>query len=363
MPLRSRFGWSSTYAGIALLVLAVTAHAQDCPCWSLRKQLGLPEAEAGADNPIRLISQLPAITDLETAPAPRVIPNLPAVDPAQLRLVELAASSGNQTGPFKLCCVGENCPPMTPPPQGRQERWMCMLYHFSEETGLLCQDFKNMYLSWNVLGLGAALAVAAPLANTSADERFQTWYHGHVRGDAADHWGSVGQHFGAYGTVIPVVIVAAVGGALCPETHTGTVVGNWGDRSIRALVVGAPTVVILQVALGSGEPGSTYGSAWHYKQGHEAVAAEAFVGAVPFLTAASMTKIRPLRWALIGGSFIATWANIHNDSHYLSQSLLGWSIGAIATCSVNDTESSVSRVRLTPIALPQGVGAGVQISY
>ena len=51
-------------------------------------------------------------------------------------------------------------------------------------------------------------------------------------------------------------------------------------------------------------------------------------------------------WAFIGGSFIATWASIHNDSHYLSQSLLGWSIGAVATCNVNQTEVGRSQVEL-----------------
>jgi hypothetical protein len=76
-----------------------------------------------------------------------------------------------------------------------------------------------------------------------------------------------------------------------------------------------------------------------------------------------MTKSRPLRWAFVGGSFIATWACIHQDSHYVSQALLGWSIGAVATCSVNQTEAASQRLQLTPIAVPQGMGAGLLFRY
>ncbi len=76
-----------------------------------------------------------------------------------------------------------------------------------------------------------------------------------------------------------------------------------------------------------------------------------------------MTKNRPLRWAFIGGSFIATWANLHSDSRYLSQSLLGWSVGAVAAYSVCQTETRNHQLELAPIAVPQGMGVGLKVSY
>jgi hypothetical protein len=224
----------------------------------------------------------------------------------------------------------------------------------------LRHDFENMYMSWNVLGLAAALGVAAPLANTSADANFDRWYQQHVRGGNADHWGSELRRFGDIWIVVPVVIGStAVAGAF-PEYGCCTAIGDWGCRSLRGLIVGAPPVVIFQIALGSGQPGDAQGSAWHPKQGHQAVATEAYVGSVPLLTAAAVCK-NPCRWLFFGGSFAATWACVHNDSHYLSQALLGWSIGAVATCSVNQTENQ--RLQVTPVAIPQGMGAGVTFRY
>jgi hypothetical protein len=220
-----------------------------------------------------------------------------------------------------------------------------------------------MYCSWNLLGLGAAIGVAAPLANTSADNHFRLWYQRQFVGGNADHWASECRRFGDLWIVVPVVLGSAAIGGACPEWTACSTIGEWGCRSTRGLIVGAPTVAIVQIGLGTGRPFDAESSAWHPLHDHQAVATEAFVGAVPFLTAASMTKNRPLRWAFFGGSFIATWACIHNDSHYLSQSLLGWGIGAVATCSVNQTEAGRAEVELTPIAVPQGVGVGLKVSY
>jgi hypothetical protein len=346
--------------GIVLVPLLLIAHGsagaqEPATGWSLRGAL-LPK------ETVRFVSE--AADQDETLPQPKPILGLsPYAPEATAHLVEAAALSGNATGALKTACVGDGCPLMQPA-YTCHERWLCLLDHCSEQWLLVCSDYKNMYLSWNVLGLGAAIGIAAPLANTSADERVQNWLQRQARGGDADRWASDVERYAGYGTVIPVVVVAAIGGQFWGDTKCGSVLGDWGTRSTRALLVGAPTVVILQVALGAGEPGSANGAAWRPRHdGREAVAAEAFVGAVPFLSAASMTDIRPLRWALVGGSFITTWANLHNDSNYLSQALLGWSIAALATCSVNQSNAVGNRVHFVPLALPQGVGAGVQVHY
>jgi hypothetical protein len=88
------------------------------------------------------------------------------------------------------------------------------------------------------------------------------------------------------------------------------------------------------------------------------------VGAVPFLTAASMTENRPLKAALFAGSFYTTWARLDDDAHYFSQCVLGWTIAYLATRSVSMTEWEMQRVQFTPIAMPQGgAGLGVLIRY
>lgn len=303
---------------------------------------------------------------LETLPAPTPIMGLPVYPPAEVlqkkKLVELAAQSGQILGPLKVSCQTDNCSAPVPL-ESCQERWMHLRCHLSDQAALIPQDYRNMYCSWNIVAIGAAIAIAAPLANTSEDEHFRAWYQHHATGGASDHWANEGRRFGNYWIVVPVVLGASYGGRLVPETVAGDTLADWGDRSIRGLIVGAPAVAILQVGLGTARPGPVDGSAWNPGHGHQAVATEGFVGAVPFLAAASMTKNRPLRWAFIGGSFIATWANLHSDSRYLSQSLLGWSVGAVAAYSVCQTETRNHQLELAPIAVPKGMGVGLKVSY
>lgn len=180
----------------------------------------------------------------------------------------------------------------------------------------------------------------------------------------ADHFADVGKQFGEYKYTIPALLALSFGGHLFPDHAWMSPLGNFGDRSLRALAVGAPMVGILQVGLGGQRPDAN-DSYWQPLRNSHGVSDYAFVGAVPFLTAASMTESRALKAVLIAGSMWPAWSQVHDDSHYFSQVFIGWSIAYLATQAVNQTEND--SVRVVPLAIPNGngttMGMGVHIQY
>ena len=237
-------------------------------------------------------------------------------------------------------------------------------YYVGQLHGLV-QDYKNFYLTENMLCLGAAVAIAAPLANTRADQEIRNWYQrgaGNGRYPGADQTANVFNQIGNYYYVVPVLAVCSLTGYCWDDTPALAAVGDFGNRSLRALAIGAPTVGVLQYGLGSGRPDDPPDSRWQPFQSNHGVSGNAFVGAVPFLTAASMTDSIALKSLFVVGSFGPAWSRIHTDDHYFSQVLLGWSIAYLSVQSVNQTEAD-SRFRIVPADIPKGVGVGVQVQY
>ncbi len=243
--------------------------------------------------------------------------------------------------------------------------WERGVNYYGDQFHRLVQDYRNFYLSENLLYVGAAVAIAAPLANTHADQEIRNWYQrsaGNGRSHGADQVANVFNEIGDAGYVVPALFACSLTGFFGDDTPALVCVGDFGNRSLRALAVGAPTVGILQYGLGSGSPADPPDSRWQPLHAHDGVSGNAFVGAVPFLTAASMTDNLALKSLFVVGSFGPSWSRIHSDDHYLSQALLGWSIAYLSVHSVNQTESD-SHFRIVPCDIPKGVGIGVQVQY
>lgn len=239
-------------------------------------------------------------------------------------------------------------------------------HEFRDGLVKIGHDFRNNYTGHNLCGLGLALAIAAPLANTQADENFHRWYQKNVRSSTTRAWSKVGNKLGEHWVTVPFFVGAAVVGKLGEDYQCCPVVGTWGTRSIRALIVGSPAVGALQYGLGAGRPGERdNASFWRPFNDKNSVAGHGFVGAVPFLAAASMTEYRPLRALFFAGSFWTCWSRIDTDSHYLSQAILGWSIAYLATRSVAQTDREwMQRVEVVPLDLDRNTtGIGFLIRY
>jgi hypothetical protein len=243
--------------------------------------------------------------------------------------------------------------------------WERTRVHYGDQIHRLVNDYKNFCFSENLVDVGIVIAVAAPIANTHADQGIRNWYQrgaGNGQSRGADETAKVFKQFGEYKYAIPAYVAFSFSGNLFSDSPAMATIGEFGDCSLRALAVGAPAVGILQVGLGSDRP-FTQDSRWHPFRSSHGASGHAFVGAVPFLTAASMTENRALQALFFAGSFGTAWSRIHTDDHYFSQVLLGWSIAYLAVQSVNQTECQFNRFRIIPVDIPKGVGMGVQVQF
>lgn len=225
------------------------------------------------------------------------------------------------------------------------------------------QDFTHFYGSGeNLTQLALFIGLSAPLANTHADREVRDWYQQNVRNASTDFLADVFRPGGEVLFVASLTLGAGLLGNLIRDPDTASIVSTWGDQSFRALLVGSPALFSLQLGLGAHRPsnGSSY---WHPFNDFHGASGHAFVGAVPFLTAASMTDNFLLRSALVAGSLMPGLSRINDDWHYLSQVALGWGLAFLATESVRETETGNRRVHIFPTMSRDGTGLGVMLNY
>jgi hypothetical protein len=228
-----------------------------------------------------------------------------------------------------------------------------------ENTSKLWTDHGNFYSSGTMRDLLLGIGAGGILANTSLDEDFQDWYQDDVRSSGTDDFAAFSKAFGDGQFVIPAVAGLAVMGAFCDYTPCGDLAKDFGCRSTRAYFVGAPPTLLLQFGLGASRPGQRpCGSHWKPFDDVNSVSGHAFVGAVPFITAAKMSENRYLKGGLYLCSTFTAWSRVNDDRHYLSQACLGWWIAYLACRAVDDTEFDDKHLALSPIASPDMVGVG-----
>lgn len=237
----------------------------------------------------------------------------------------------------------------------------------SRDTGFrMWRDFQYQYSMYPLMELGVAIGIAAPLANTGVDQRVRDWYQGRVHpyGDITRNialWNTdrVGHFIGSWQYMLPVYFGVWGAGIMTEDTWTGSVAAEWANRTLRALAVGAPEMGALQLALGGSRPLDGDGSRWRPMRDNNGVSGHAFVGAMPFLTAASMIDNPWLRAPFIAGSMWSAWSRMDSDSHYLSQILLGWFIAYQSVRSTNRTEAEDRQIQIGPWIDPGVTGPGI----
>jgi hypothetical protein len=221
-------------------------------------------------------------------------------------------------------------------------------------------DYRNYY-SWTTMrDLGLGVALAAPLANTAADDHFRDWYQNNVRSTGSDHLASFWKNFGEGAIVIPAFVGMAVVGEYFEDRPLLGTMGSYGDRVSRAYLVGAPPMLAMQYILGGGRPEEhSYGSQWHPFTDNNSVSGHAFMGSVPFITAANMVDNPWAKGTLYALSTFTAWSRINDDAHFLSQVCLGWWMGYLACRAVDGTEQEDQHLRFTPVVSPEMVGIGM----
>jgi hypothetical protein len=208
------------------------------------------------------------------------------------------------------------------------------------------------------LGIG----LAAPIANTSADQSIRRWYQKRIRGETTDEWAQLANYGGQFWVAVPAGLELAALAGWAPDFYRpGSALEEWSCRSIRSILVGAPPMVALYAILGSSRPDRN-DSHWHPFQDVHGVSGHTFMGAVPFLTAAGMTDDPLLKYPLVLGSFLTGWSRINNDRHYFSQVALGWWMAYLAVRRVEETPGTRKCWSVLP-TLDDGPGVAVRLEY
>jgi hypothetical protein len=304
----------------------------------------------------------------DSPPAEEPLP-LEAVPPLPGARFGLETSSESaieeRTSPEEIDCPAAPCwPPRLE--MGWRDRCRAAPYALWEGTcdylWATWYDQWNYYALDNLALLALGVGVVAPLANSAADQEIRDWYQERVRCrglDQVSEWAkAAGDHF----YVIPIYVGAACIGKVFEDNPAGSCLNTWATRTTRAALVGAPTVGILQYTLGASRPveGSSH---WRLFGDVNGVAGHGFIGALPFLSAASMTDNPWLRYPLLAGSLATNWSRINDDAHYFSQALLGWWIAYLSMRSVTATDRERAAIQFLPCSGTDAPGVSVLVSY
>lgn len=256
-----------------------------------------------------------------------------------------------------------------PPPDLTEEelepfRWLRYRRQVHARVRLFWQNIQQdhfHFYSWpTVRDVGLGLALGAVLANTSLDPHFQDWYQEDVRSGGLDNLSSFWKPWGEGIFFIPSYAGLAMLSIFCPEQPVLGPVGLFSARVSRAYLVGFPSVLFLQAMTGGGRPGEhPTMSQWRPFEDTNGISGHAFIGAVPFITAAQMTDRPLLQAAFYLGSVFPAWSRMNDDVHYLSQVCLGWWLAYLACRAVNETETGQRPWTLVPIAGGNQIGLGL----
>jgi len=221
-------------------------------------------------------------------------------------------------------------------------------------------DYRNYYTWPTACRLLWGVAGASLLANTSLDQDFRDWYQDDVRSSDTDNFASFWKTFGEGHIFIPAYAGLALAGKLLDDVPVCGTVGEFSMRTTRAYLVGAPPMLFMQYLLGGSRPGETgHDSMWRPFEDNNAVSGHAFIGAVPFITAAKMCEHRLPRAGFYILSTFPAWSRVNDDAHYLSQVCLGWWMAYLACSSIEQTEiqTRCGTFTVVPVAEPKTLGA------
>lgn len=224
-------------------------------------------------------------------------------------------------------------------------------------------DYGNFYTPRTAIEFVAILAPAAVSANTDLDYRFGNWYQTDVRSARTNRVAALVMPLGNGYYTIPVYLSAKFIGEYFDDLPGMSLLGEWGDRTTRALLVGAPPLLATQYVLGAGRPGEIDDSFWKPFRSSHGASGHAFMGAVPFITLADMTDDPFAKAFFFACSPWTGMARINDNLHYLSQVWLGWWLAYLACDSVNRTESQKGPITLSPMVSPEMTGVGVVYAH
>ncbi|MDR0392563.1 MAG: phosphatase PAP2 family protein [Planctomycetaceae bacterium] len=244
---------------------------------------------------------------------------------------------------------------------------------FRRKFSVVGSDFRNFY-SYDSLGnLFVVFCGSAVLANTSLDANFHNWFYKNIslpnkRHSTLNDFSAFTKEFGEL-SVILFFTIATAGYKFLPSClpakceNSLSPVGEYVTMVSRSFLVGAPINLLGQLCIGAGRPSS--GSSYWFKGGLNGISGHAFVGAVPFITAAQMTDNCLLKFIFYTCSTLTATSRLYENSHYLSQVLLGWYLAYMSVRATSKTEGKKLTRGLTifPIIEKEHTGIGLVFKF
>ncbi|MBD3289615.1 phosphatase PAP2 family protein [candidate division KSB1 bacterium] len=232
---------------------------------------------------------------------------------------------------------------------------LCSIYSYATESfdssnilDTIARDYRNFYSSPVCWQFGAGMGIAGIFANTTGDGKIQDWYQSDLRNSRTDNFAKYVKPFGNGRWTLPIYVGAALLDLFSLENEPLYLLSNWGKMSLRAILVGAPPMLVLQKALGASRPYEAT-SKWRPFADNNAVSGHAFMGAIPFMTAAKLSDNNALKSFFYICSSLTAISRINDHKHYFSQSLLGWWIAFLSVRSLNSKENR-NNFALSPAA-------------
>jgi len=221
-------------------------------------------------------------------------------------------------------------------------------------------DFGNFYLDRaNLVMLGIGIGGAAVFANTEIDREIRDKYQENVRSKGTDDAAKIFKVPGTALVTVPVYIGTYGAGLLLRSPA----MEEWAYKSFRATGVGAPALLFLQAATGADRP--TEGdSHWRPFRNSHGASGHAFIGGVPFITAAKMSESPYIKGIFYGLSTLPGLSRINDDRHYFSQAALGWYLAYLSSAAVEKGEDRrEGKIHVGILPVSKGVAITAQKNW
>ncbi|MCA9247503.1 MAG: hypothetical protein KDA42_10320 [Planctomycetales bacterium] len=248
-----------------------------------------------------------------------------------------------------------------PPPEKR----VTFQSMFSAQWQGVLADHQAFYSPESLAWLGAGLGVGAVMANTGFDENFlrDTYVENIILAPNDEYREKIheAKFIGDGYYTLPAFAVAALAEPWIQDLPLGSETSQWGQRSLRTILVGGPPMLGLQYLTGASRPGeSPSRSHWQPLQDNNGVSGHSFMGAVPFLSAAKMTDRPWLKGSFYLASTLPALSRVNDDDHYFSQAFLGWWIAYLASTAVDSAHHPASNRRWFVYTQRDAVGVGFE---
>ena len=235
------------------------------------------------------------------------------------------------------------------------------------ERDRIFTDYGNLYNQNNAKNFCVALLGAGLLANTRIDGNFQHWHSKNINSGFSHELSEFSKVFGEGYIFVPVMVTSAAVYRFRQERRGAPnyPLGDFTDRTFRGYLVGAPTLFVFQSLLGADRPRNG-GSDWRPLRHAHGVSGHAFMGAIPFITAAQMTDKLIVKGLFYTLSTFCAWSRVNDDAHYLSQVALGWYLAYLSVRAVSETESRrplPKGLTIFPVVEVGAVGIGVYYQH